>query len=173
MLTEHVDDNLIGRIRWQHLTEEIIGLRGHYTEEGHRAQMLLKAVALCQELIASLQVVALVLVVDLHEELGKRVEVPDGNLFLDPRNQVCIGRGEDAETEAWHTKALRDALHNGHVGIRLENLVGEQGVVTPHSTLHTPRITKVHKALIDHQTDGTLLAPLRQPQHIGLGDEVA
>ena len=107
VLTEHVDDNLSGRIRWQHLTEEIIGLRGHYTEEGHRAQMLFKAVALCQELIASLQVVALVLVVDLHEELGKRVEVPDGYLFLDPRNQVCIGRGEDAETAA--KKAAEDA----------------------------------------------------------------
>ena len=76
VLAQHVDNDLRSAIRRQHLAEEVVGLGRHHTQIGNGAQLLLKVSTLGDKLGTSLLVVLLVLVVYLHEELGKGVEVP-------------------------------------------------------------------------------------------------
>ena len=95
-LFQHLDNDTAGPIGGQHLTEEVVGLRRHDTQEGNAMQLLFKTVALGNEFLAGSQVVLLVLVVDLHEELGKGVEVPDCHLFLNARNERFVCRCQDA-----------------------------------------------------------------------------
>ena len=163
MLAKHVDHDFCGCIGRQHLTKEVVGLCGHDTEEGHRAQLLLEIGTFYNKLLTCLKIILLVLVIDLHEELGEGVEVPDAHLFLYLGDKILIGRSEDAQTKAWYTKALGDTLHHRHVGIGFENLVREQGICGIVNT-------EIHETLIDHQSDVSFLTPLGQSQHIGLGD---
>ena len=128
--------------------------------------MLLEVVALCHKLGAGPLIVLLVLVVDLHEELGEGVEVPYRHLFLDAGYQFLVGRGQDAEPEAGHSVTLGDALHYGHVWILFQCRVTQQGVSGIVAA-------EVHETLVHDEPDAPLPAPSGQPQNVGLGDEVA
>ena len=98
ILLEHVDDYLAGCIGRQYLAKEIVCLRGHHAEEGNGTQLLLEVIPFLDELGTGTLVVLFVFIVYLHEELGKRVQVPYAHLFLDTGNQLLIGGGEDAQT---------------------------------------------------------------------------
>ena len=152
MLPKHIHHDVLGRIGRQHLAQEVVGLGRHDAEEADGAQLSLEVGALADELRACLPVVGSMLVVDLHEELGKGIHVPYGHLFLDSRDELHIGRGEDAQSQSRHAVALGDTLHDCHAGVCLQDVVREQRV-------GLKVFTEVNEALVDHQPDAALPAP--------------
>lgn len=65
--------------------------------------LLLETLAFFHEFSTGTLVVFLVFVVDLHEELRKRVEVPDAHFFLDTGNEFLVSRGKDTQSESGNT----------------------------------------------------------------------
>ena len=166
VLLQHFQHKRIGIVWRQNLAQEIVGLRRHHTQETDFAKFLLEIVALGNEFIACLEIFVLVFRENLHKELGKRIDVPNAHHLLHTADDVGVGGAENAQANARHAITLRNALHHQHVGICLQNVVVQQRVVEI-------ALAEVHKTLIHNQPNLIRLAPSRQFQNVGFGNEVA
>ena len=81
-LLQDLNNNFTGSEGLYDLTKEIVGLRGHDTEERHTTKLTLEIGTLGNKTGAGFLVVALVFGVDLHKELGEGVEIPDGHALF-------------------------------------------------------------------------------------------
>lgn len=90
-LLQDLNNNFTGSEGLYDLTKEIVGLRGHDTEERHTTKLTLEIGTLGNETGTGSLVVALVLGIYLHIELSEGVEVPDGHalLHLGDEGLVC------------------------------------------------------------------------------------
>ena len=157
---------MLGAIGRKHFEEEIVGLRGHHADEGNLAELFLEIFARLDKLAASLRVVLAVFGINLHEELGKGIDIPDAHHLLQSRHKARVGATKDAEAQAWDAVTFGDGLNDAEVGIAFEESVGKEGILGKANA-------KIHETLVQHKADTTLFAPSGQPMHPLHGNKVA
>ena len=88
---EHGEYEPVRRERREDFAEEVVRLRWHDPQELYLAEFLFEFVSRGDEFVAGAQVILLVLVVNLHEEFGEAVDVPDAHAFLDIAYEFFVG----------------------------------------------------------------------------------
>ena len=83
-------------------------------------------VASGDELVAGVQIVLLVLVVNLHKKFGETVDVPDAHVLLEFAYEFCVGTAQDAEADARYSVTLGNTLHDDQVWESFQKVVTQK-----------------------------------------------